>query len=830
MIAKKQLTKALNATIMSFLKNGYKPSTQDILVSLKESVPSPGTPNTQYFPQQNYQKVDVDGYNLFWQTIVDDLETLHDSILDTATSVSQQASSSATTILGTHAKIYELKTALETQAIPTQYLTVLQWPLTLSSQLDLTTSTAIIDYTTGTATLPIDTYSFSVASFEGARITGYPLSGTEQAIIGNTISNILNPVSEEAWMTQVIAGGGGTTYRVDIILPQETKITEVICETTHDQIVSILLKENDSYVQYERPGEYTISGLSIVLGATMGAPIGSSFLYTFGIQRVLLVSKKYINTATLKTSEINIEVDDTPISQITLFAKENKPFGTSIEYGLTLYDGATALDDSEDNPIRIVPNIPYYVANNYQKVETLLQPGNTQDSGWLGTTIQKTAIDGNRNSSLGDLENGIVIGELQWKVDSYEYSWDTDIYRVPGPEDWIKLSQKGVEQSEITTRYVDCSRGWWIRDDTLSTMSGNVIEAVQDSETSADSLVIVGDYSYTEIPLGSYVHLTNIDGTILDAIVSNVASDTTNTTLSLMVDGVTADIDYVLDEVLQYQQFSIVPGEQLFAGLLTRFDTINGNDALAEPGQFFTLLPNTVYKFSTNVTCSTSYTITTPTETLRNDSSFTWYADRVSTLEDITYYPESIATSDDSDLLIAVYLNGTKLRRTNSGVIWQFVEGINTIEVYIYCRQQHSQPLLLGVSLTPVQYPYNGVETDATEDHDYDVAASGDIIKNITKLQGSDKLIPCSLFDLQYNTPILYNGRCTYYSELDNGSTPAWVTNVYLRYIPSARVAARYRALPDDADQPTSAKITATLNTTIKEVSPTLSSIMLVVE
>ena len=834
MIAVKQIQRAFNAALASYLRSGVVPTKQEVINEIDAAVPNPGQPTTVYAPQQQYQRVDIDGYNKTWETIAEDFAVLHESCYDHAASVARHAGRSFSWSSGLMALSHQLEDEVASVSLAESAADLLSWSLATAGTLDIssTGTTAVLNYECGVAALPIDTKTFKAIDLSNARLTGQPVQGTEISITGSVLQNIISPQHQYTWMTQVIGPGGGMSYRIDLYLQKPTTFNAIVCDVTHAQNVAISFRSNGTWLSYSGEGTYKADAVSVVLTRTVGTPDIDGFRYTFGIRSLRLLLKQYASSAVVKTLETAINTDGRTVSRATLYSDETIPSNTLVSYGLTLYDGATPLYSSDETPLTIYPNNPFYLGNVSRKLETLLQPNTAQHTNWVGTNLQRVSMSGRNDRSLLAVGNGITVGELQWIVDSYEFDWDSQPYRVPGPDDWENLGSRGVLQNEISTRYLDVARGWWVRG-SQSVIENNTDIDLQDSGET-DTLVIPEEYTTVDIPLGSYVHLYGRSGVdTVDAVVAGVTAGSGETTIDLTVDGSPAAITYESGGLLNYPRYSIVPGESLVSPLVTRFDAVNGNDALAEDGQFFTLKAHTTYRFTARVFSSDNFNCVTPTSDSRSLDEYSWYSDRVGDLEDVTYFPYSLSSGGDSPVVLSVYLNGTPLRRTAHGMIWQFRSGWNEISVYIICREEYSDPILLGVALTPESFPSVGQDTDADPDLDYDIDTDGNVRKKISILAGSAQLRLCSLFDLRYNTPMLYHGRGTASARMElEGATPTetWYTDIYTHYVPSARIAVRYDIVPDDVPQPTSVIVTATLTTQDTTVTPEVGRMSIVLE
>jgi len=651
-------------------------------------------------------------------------------------------------------------------------------------------TTALVDLINKEVTLPVDPVNFICRDLSVAQITGTS-SGIEQPVSGMNLRDLL---TDQTWMTQVLSGGGGASFTVEIYFPEAVKTTRIEYEVTHKQSVVVSVLVGVNWIPLN--GEQEILGVRLVLGRSMGISSGDQFIYTFGLKSVHILSCSYVPTATLTTLKLDIPRNDISISSVLLDVDAILPPGTSITYEATLGD--------ESFPVlNLVPGMITPIGSSIHTEEIIYVPG-TEDVTFqygrplqLATLTNETRLD----TILKKPGNGIFVGDGQWYVESYNYDWSFRPKHTPGPADWVDLSEKGVAKKEISKFYVDIFRGNWYKDLTRTSISG--------TGTALTSLVdMAADFVTDEIAAGDLVYFIADDGTIS---YRNVAAVTDLNTLAL-------DASYAISTSGSYE---IIPGIPILVNSKYRFDLLNGRDPSGRYEEGFSFEAFTTYKFTTWIYAKDDFSFVTPSVGSRvsRDSAL------LTGMKDITELP---STQEDSDIWLTVYVNSNVIAKSSSGVNWVFQKGWNEITVYACCAEDYATPISLGISLSPESFPLLSTATSTLTSNvdltlsdeglayiSYDLDSSGNPLKNIQYVRASlNGLDQTSLFDLQYNTPILYNGR---YSMLYSPDI-----RVYLPVNPTARVTARYDTV-DDGVQPDNISLEIGLSTVDTSVRPILS-------
>ena len=460
MIANIQLQQAMSKVILSNLKKGNIPTSDAILKSIASIIPNPGSPATKYSPQLNGNKVDVYFYNKTWEGIANDLSVLYSQIYEHISRVSTDAERLFYVSAGIDSLIGKLTGVLQSLNYDESIIDSLVVDFSTNLMIDLDTATtlpeAYIDYSNGCVRLPINTGTYVAANISKAQISGSPVSGSEEPIIGSQLSWILNGTAQQAWMTQVLSGGGGCSYNVTIILPSLIKITNCNIILTHPQSIQVSYLINGVWeVQSNTNSSASIEGVNITLSVSSGQASNNQFLYTFGIQQVILSQQAYVSQATITTLPLRIDLYQRSPLQLLLSADQLTPIGTDVSYAITLSDSSGAPISGLSN-IDIQNNIPLALtasASNWVPITStylFYSSGNPI----AHYRVSNACID--KNLLLSG--SGVYFGEGQWQVSAYEYDWSFLPDHTPGPSDWSDLGSLGITDNQVLTYYCDMER------------------------------------------------------------------------------------------------------------------------------------------------------------------------------------------------------------------------------------------------------------------------------------------------------------------------------------------------------------------------------------
>lgn len=843
MIAEKQLKNAIEKVVKKLLKKGSIPAQSTILAELKKAIPFPGKPVTRVTPQKNFTPVDTKAYNNFWTSVSDDLTLLYaqlyDHISGTAANVDRVFAWSS----GINAAAKQLQSFIDNFNIDDRSIDNISLSFGDSSFIDLgadtygSKTTAALDYKNGLVTLPINRKTFSNISLHNASITGTPNTGKELKIIGNTLSNLVNDSTNIPWMTQVIDSGGGTSYTIVLSFANPVSISSCTVETTHKQTVSI------SYLL--RTGKWTavassysdetiqtdIKAIRIVLTRELGISKDDKFIYTFGISSINVRSQEYIQSAEFTSVKVPILTKGRRPAKINLVTTDIKPSGTDIIYKVSLYNeaGTLALTDDDvalaDKTI-ITTKDPLYLATAEKNAISIRETD--QELSIADTTPHsvnrpgtnlfiKTLVDSNEANVTSDYSlladgNGVFIGECQWLVDHYEVDWSNLPNHIPGPMDWTNLEENGFSANEITTVYSDINRS---TDSVIMLGDGS-------GQISEWNLCFTKDFAYT------YLSWTLVKSES-SVTISVKNGDTTLATGSMLLTAIKPGKSNIIT----------LSGSHGLSGTVT----INNATATDETDNTLVILKNrldiirgpienvgfsdkTCYRYQTNFYSSNTFSITVPGNLVReSDSRFTTLYNGLTDIVNIPahQYDDNGA---NSDLFATVYLNDKRISKEQNGCTYNIKTGWNSLTVYIYCAKERSEPITLGISLTPQTYLLTDNSTVTNTGDFADLGIEFPLLDNVTTINNKkvpqtyikrvlakkDRLQACSLFDLCWNTPILHKDRYTAELVYD---TDEYKTNLYLPYTSTGRYTVFYDSVQPEAqtDLITSAVITATLTT-----------------
>ena len=502
MIAQKQLQRALEQLILSCLQSGRIPTSTYLLTALRQCIPTPGQPISSYQPQQNGTPLDITAYNAVWGQFSTDFTLLYDQLYDHVSRAATAAERLASWSAGLQATLQQLSEVIATVNIDETIIGSVSAAFHTNAALDLGAdtngphTTALLDYANGVVTLPIDTTSFTAVSLAQATLTGAPVTGTEQPIVGNALSTLLPDVGATPWMTQVLDGGGGTSYVLTLTLPAPVSMTTCTITLTHQQAVVLAYQLPDQSwtstiaAPTAEGVPQQIIGVRIILTRSTGVAQGNQFMYTFGIAGIALQSQSYVATAQAMTLPLTLDPQGHAASRVTLLANDSLPTGTTTAYALTLLqtDGTPVL---MANGAPLAQDMP--LVNNQINYLATAQPQATVVTETTATVVQPppglkllqatlpTVVD----YSLLEAGNGVFWGEGQWKVDAYQYDWaDLPAY-TPGPTDWDNLAQNGIQPNEVQTSYQNLERSagtWFIAGDT-GQLSNLVISTLPSPES-----------------------------------------------------------------------------------------------------------------------------------------------------------------------------------------------------------------------------------------------------------------------------------------------------------------------------------------------------------
>lgn len=850
MIAEKQLKNAIEKVVKKLLKKGSIPAQSTILAELKKVIPFPGKPTTRVAPQKNFTPVDTKAYNNFWTSVSDDLTLLYaqlyDHISGTAANVDRVFAWSS----GINAAAKQLQSFIDNFDIDDRSIDNISLSFGDSSFIDLgadtygSKTTAALDYKNGLVTLPINSKTFSNISLHNTSITGTPNTGKELKIIGNTLSNLVNDSTNIPWMTQVIDSGGGTSYTLVLSFANPVSISSCTVETTHKQAVSI------SYLL--RTGKWTsiasnysdetiqtdIKAIRIVLTRELGISKDDKFIYTFGISSINVRSQEYIQSAEFTSVKIPILTKGRRPAKINLVTTDTKPSGTDITYKISLYNEAGDLAFTKTNDVLadetiITTKDPLYLATaeknaiSIRETDQELSVADTTPHSIYrpGTDLfLKTLIDSNEANVTSDYSllaegNGVFIGECQWLVDHYEVDWSNLPNHIPGPMDWANLEENGFSANEITTVYSDINR-------------------------STDSVIMLGD-DYGQISEWNLCFTKDFEFKYLHWELVLSGSPTTTVTINLknpsedlVATGsiLTATIKPGKSNIITLVAYegSGLSGTVTINKATTTDDASSNKlimlndrlDIIRGPIESVGFSDKTCYRYQTNFYSSNTFSITVPGNLVReSDSRFTALYNGLTDIVNIPahQYDDNGA---NSDLFATVYLNDKRISKEQNGCTYNIKTGWNSLTVYIYCAKERSEPITLGISLTPQTYLLTDNSTVTNTGDFADLGIEFPLLDNVTTVNNikvpqtyikrvlakKDRLQACSLFDLCWNTPILHKDRYTAELVYD---TDEYKTNLYLPYTSTGRYTVYYDSVQPEAqtDLITSAVITATLTT-----------------
>ena len=263
-----------------------------------------------------------------------------------------------------------------------------------------------------------------------------------------------------------------------------------------------------------------------------------------------------------------------------------------------------------------------------------------------------------------------------------------------------------------------------------------------------------------------------------------------------------------------------------------RCDTIRGpfsDTNTLNPSTPFTFRDRCCYRYTTNfyATAQSSIVVQGTAQSAVNLRYLTLYE----SLTVLTQVPANAFDTNgaNSALYATLYVNGKRIVNSPQGMIIPVIAGWNTVTVYLYSALPSVTPICLGFSLTPAVYfcTNNATALGTCPDApypDFDVLYySGSTllpVANVVSLRAeSAGLQGCSLFDLCWNTPILYHGR--YGVELIPNANGTTSTALYFPYDATVRIASYYNTIPvtDNTANIAGAIFTATLNTSDQTIT-----------
>lgn len=473
MIAETQLKHALETALMARLASGQIPSATVLLNDLRALVPAPGHPTTTARPQYTGAHVDLEAYNAVWTALARDLDVLYTELYAHAARAANDVDRVVSWTAGLSAAAEQLAQTLAQYEITDRVLDRVALAFCTNQQLDLSaavaTTSAYIDYARGRATLPVDAGRFTLLPLAGATIRGRALSGTEQPIIGETPTTLLRGADASPWLTQVVAGGGGASYEVLLVLGAPTALTRCEVALTHTQRTTLAYRYADGHWSDETDGpiregaDTNVAAVRIRLTRTTGLSREGAFIYTFGIAQLLLSQQRYLSAATVTSLPLPVDTRGHRVARLELNGAEELPRGTAITYQATF---AHANGDSDD-PITLTNHTPTYLAHAYPHVVAFC----ADDPGAIDTLrpptvrlIAHALTDAEAQPYLADYSlladhNGVFLGDGQWEISYYEADWTRRPGYTPGPDDWADLSAHGVQDREVQVCYRDLGRG-----------------------------------------------------------------------------------------------------------------------------------------------------------------------------------------------------------------------------------------------------------------------------------------------------------------------------------------------------------------------------------
>lgn len=846
MIAEKQLKKALTKVITKLLKKGTIPSKAEMLDELKKEVPFPGKPKTRSKSYQNFTKVNTSEYNNFWNSVSADLTLLYDQLYDHISGTAYNLERVFSWASGINAAAVQLQSYIDNFISDDRSIDKFSLSFGDSTFIDLGAdeygpkTTAYIDYKNGAITLPVNTNSFSRVSLSLASISGKPNTGKEQQIIGNSITNLLNDSTNIPWMTQVIDSGGGSSYTIVLTFLKPISLSSCEVETTHKQTVELSYKLTtgtwtpmiSSSTSETLPS--SITAIKIILTRDLGIPSGDKFIYTFGINSINLRSQSYTKSATYTSTYIPISTLGRKPSKIEFATTEYTPAGTGINYNVSLYNNSLNLVETDDNVALadnaiIKKDVPFYLATAFKNACPVRYSSNTLSSITTATTqvnrpgitlFKKRLVDvlgDNVSSDYNMLAegNGVFVGECQWTVDYYENDLSNLPAHIPGPADWENLSENGFSKDEITTVFSDINR---------STDSVIMIGEANGQIVSWN-LKNINDFAYDYLTWEFVVTESTVTITLKKPNNTSICSgsmDLADISVgkinTIELTGLTS---YDISGAVIIRSATTNDSGKLFI-LTNRLDVVRG----PIPDVGFT--DKTVYRYTTNVYSDVAFSITVPGKISRyTDSRFSTLYGNV---DDISIVPahQYDENGANGDLFATVYLNDKRLVKSQTGLTYNFIKGWNSLTIYIYCAKQRSAPFTLGISLTPKTYMLTDNSLVTNTGTLTDLGIEYPLLDNVTMINGKntpqtnitrtiakkDRLQATSIFDLCWNTPILYKDRYTGEFVYDTDLS-ANVTNVYMPYTETGRYAVYYDSVQASANTETIAYcvITATLTT-----------------
>lgn len=300
MIASRQLVHAALTAIRTLVQQGQPPTLDAVVDGVRALIHTLGEPMTTVYAPRSGEVIDLERYNTQWERLYADVALLYEEIYAHVARTAQLselivAKQAALALTAKQQAQWLVALSIDDHAVEQiveRFATNAQLDFTIGAD-GLPKTTAEISYTEGYATLPVDGVDAVVVPLSDATITGTPLTGTERAVAGSHVSALL--AGQSAWVTQVVGGGGGAAYQLDIRWPSPRVCSRLLCTLTHPQVVELSYLTPAGWEPYaaDGEGEITTSGLRITLTRMTGIPVGGQFLYTFGIKLLCTLQQGY---------------------------------------------------------------------------------------------------------------------------------------------------------------------------------------------------------------------------------------------------------------------------------------------------------------------------------------------------------------------------------------------------------------------------------------------------------------------------------------------------------------------------------------------------------